>query len=650
MKNLFSNIKGDAFGGITAGIVALPLALAFGVSSGLGPSAGLYGAIFIGFFAALFGGTNTQISGPTAPMTAVSMVIIAGIVAANGGDVDKALPAILTVFLLSGLLQIGLGAIGLGAYIKYIPYPVVSGFMTAIGVIILITQLVPSLGYYAKNDAAYVAEFKAQAEQVILRDILQQEQKEGLLVLENFEETAKRGKDIKEAQILKESQTLAKNNASGVIGALRVLPRAVTKLVEELKNPEEYSFVKSSENTTKKKSLWLEVILALGTIFIIYGFKRITKAVPSTLVALIVMSGIAYGFGLHYKPIEEIPGNFPMPRMEIFTEFSFANITPYFFTALTLALLGAIDSLLTSVVADNMTKTKHKPNKELVGQGIGNSIGAIFGGIPGAGATIRTVVNISSGGKTRLSGMIAGVLLLVILLALGPVASQIPAAVLAGILITVGIGVMDYKGLKAIPSLPKDIKLGPVKFSSEVVIMLTVLALSTFWDLIYAVGIGLIIASLMFMKKIGDITAKGSDIKTLREEAWDDEIDFPEDLKEEVFIKHIKGPLFFGSTSEIQALSKQLPETAKTVIMRMERMQYLDQSGLYTLEDILVDLKSADCKVLFVDIPAQPRYMMERIDIIPELIPEEDCFDSFDACLQWIKENVKDVVSSLDNR
>jgi len=155
-----------------------------------------------------------------------------------------------------------------------------------------------------------------------------------------------------------------------------------------------------------------------------------------------------------------------------------------------------------------MTKTKHKPNKELVGQGIGNSIAAVFGGIPGAGATIRTVVNINSGGKTKLSGMIAGLMLLVILLGLGPIASKIPAAVLAGILITVGIGVMDYKGLKAIPNLPRDLKVGPFNLSMEVLIMLTVLFLSTFWNLVYAVGIGLIIASLMFMKKIGDLVAE----------------------------------------------------------------------------------------------------------------------------------------------
>ena len=157
-----------------------------------------------------------------------------------------------------------------------------------------------------------------------------------------------------------------------------------------------------------------------------------------------------------------------------------------------------------------MTKTKHNSNKELVGQGIGNSIAAVFGGIPGAGATIRTVVNITSGGKTRLSGMIAGILLLFILLALGPIASKIPAAVLSGILITVGIGVMDYKGLKAIPVMPKDISLGPIKLSSEVLIMLVVLFLSTFWDLIFAVGIGLLISCLMFMKLMGDSTAKRS--------------------------------------------------------------------------------------------------------------------------------------------
>ena len=619
MKKLFLNIKGDAFGGITAGIVALPLALAFGVSSGLGPTAGLYGAIFISFFAALFGGTNTQISGPTAPMTAVSMVVIAGIIAANDGDINKALPAILTVFLLAGLMQIGLGLIGLGKYIRYIPYPVVSGFMTAIGVIILLTQVLPSLGYYPKEDLAYVSQFKAQAEEVILQNILKDEAGEGILVLEDFKETISRASVISQDDILVESQTLAANEASGALGALKILPRALQHIN------------------------WLELMLALSTIIIIYGFKRITTVIPSTLVALIVVSGVAVGFGFDYRAISEIPSGIPIPKWEIFTEFSLSGVTPYVFTALSLALLGAIDSLLTSVVADNMTKTKHKPNKELVGQGIGNSIAAIFGGIPGAGATIRTVVNIKSGGKTKLSGMIAGVMLLIIMLGLGPVASKIPAAVLAGILITVGIGVMDYKGLKAIPSLPRDMKLGPFKLSSEVLIMIIVLLLSTFWNLFYAVGVGLVIASLMFMKKIGDLTAERSDVKSLsKEKAWKDEANFPDSLKEKVFIKHVKGPLFFGSTSDFQQLAKQIPTTATAVVIRLGRMQYMDQSGLYAMEDVLVDLKKADINVLFVGLLKQPRYMMERIDIIPDLVPTELIFKDFNSCLEWVKVNIKD--------
>ncbi|MDE3743169.1 SulP family inorganic anion transporter [Maribacter polysaccharolyticus] len=619
MKNFFSNFKGDLLGGITAGIVALPLALAFGVSSGLGPSAGLYGAIFISFFAALFGGTNTQISGPTAPMTAVSMVVIAGIIAIYDGSVEKALPAILTIFLLAGLMQIGLGFLGIGKYIRYIPYPVVSGFMTAIGVIILITQILPAIGYYPKEDESWVTPFKPQAEELILENILREEAGEGILVLENFKETIRRSNEVTDETILEEAKTLAAKNASGVMGALKVMPNALRQID------------------------WLELGLALATIFIIYGFKRITTAVPSTLVALLLVSGVAYAFGLDYRTIEKIPEGFPMPNLEIFTEFKMGAISPYIFTALTLALLGAIDSLLTSVVADNMTKTKHKPNKELVGQGIGNTIAAIFGGIPGAGATIRTVVNINSGGKTKLSGMIAGILLLVILLAMGPIASQIPAAVLAGILITVGIAVMDYKGLKAIPNLPRDISVGPINLSSEVLVMLVVLVLSTVWNLVYAVGIGLIIASLMFMKKIGDLTAERSDVKSLNDEkAWADEAIFPKELKEEVFIKHIKGPLFFGTTSDFQALADQIPKTASYVIIRLDRMQYMDQSGLYAMEDVLQELNKNNVTVLFTDLQRQPRYMMERIDIIPDFIPEEHIFEDFNQCTNWIKEHVED--------
>ena len=610
-KNIFTNFRGNFLGGITAGIVALPLALAFGVQSGLGPSAGLYGAIFIGFFASLFGGTNTQISGPTAPMTAVSMVIIAGIIAANEGDIEKALPYILSVFLLAGLFQIGLGLTGIGKYIRYIPYPVVSGFMTAIGVIILITQILPLVGYYTKDDTAYINEFKPQAEEVLLDKILKDEAGEGILVLEDFKETVKRAEKITEEEIMAESTTLAKSASSGVIGTIKTLPRAMSNIN------------------------WLELMLALLTIAIIYGFKYITKKVPSTLVALFVVSFGAYFLKLDYRPIEEIPAGIPLPNFEIFTEFSFAALSPYILTALTLAFLGAIDSLLTSVVADNMTKTKHNPNQELVGQGIGNSIAAVFGGIPGAGATIRTVVNINAGGTTKLSGMVAAILLLVVLLAAGPVASQIPAAVLAGILITVGIGVMDYRGLKAIPKMER----------TEVVVMLVVLILSVFWNLVYAVGIGFVLAAVIFMKKIGDVTAVKSKVVQLDKAdelnlPWKDEVNFPVELKPKVFVKRLKGPLFFGYTSDFQELSKEIPTQASHVIIRMAEVPYIDQSGLYAMEEVLLDLNQRNIQPIFEGLQEQLQAKMESIDIIPDLVPKECLFPDFKSAMVYIKEVV----------
>lgn len=612
MKNLFTNLRGDLLGGLTAGIVALPLALAFGVSSGLGPSAGLYGAIFLSFFAALFGGTPTQISGPTAPMTAVSMVVIAAIISVHNGSVEKALPYILAVFLLSGLLQILLGLVGIGKYIKYIPYPVVSGFMTAIGVIILITQILPVIGYDVKKDSEYVEQFKPLAEEHLLEKILIEESKEGLLVLEDFEETIRRAGEVNEASIYEEALNLAKNSASGVVGTLQTLPRAAGGIN------------------------WIELILALSTIAIIYGFKRITTAIPSTLVALLVVSIAAIGFGIEYRSIQQIPEGFPVLQWSLFSDFSFLGLLPYVFTALTLALLGAIDSLLTSVVADNLTKTRHLPNKELIGQGIGNSVAALFGGIPGAGATIRTVVNIQSGGKTKLSGMVAAVVLLVILLILSPLASQIPAAVLAGILVTVGIGVMDYKGLKALKKIPK----------TEVAVMVVVLLLSVFWNLVYAVGVGLILASLFFMKKMGDLATKDSRVAAVSEEkAWKDETKLSDSFKENVFIKHINGPLFFGFTSDFVNISKQIPASAHVAIIRMDKVPYVDQSGLFALEDVLLDLNQQNIKTLIVGVQSQPKYLMKTIGIIGKLIPEDQIFESFEECRKYIVEKNSEVIA-----
>jgi len=159
---------------------------------------------------------------------------------------------------------------------------------------------------------------------------------------------------------------------------------------------------------------------------------------------------------------------------------------------------------------------------------------------------------------------------------------------------------------------------------------------------VYAVGIGLVIAALIFMKKIGDFTAKKSEVKSLNQLPWADELDFPQNLKEEVFIKHVEGPLFFGYTNDFQELANQIPYTASTVVVRMDKSDYMDQSGLYAIEDVLMDLANKNINVLFVDVPEQPRYMMERIDLIPNLVPESNIFENFEECLSWIKDNVKD--------
>ncbi|NNF02252.1 MAG: SulP family inorganic anion transporter, partial [Bacteroidia bacterium] len=288
-----------------------------------------------------------------------------------------------------------------------------------------------------------------------------------------------------------------------------------------------------------------------------------------------------------------------------------------------------------SIVADNKTKTKHNPNKELIGQGIGNSIAAVFGGIPGAGATIRTVVNIDSGGKTKLSGMIAGLLLLVVLLSLGPLASKIPAAVLAGILVTVGIGVMDYKGLKHIRQLPK----------SEVAVMMIVLVMTVFVGLIEAVGLGMILSSILFMKKISDVVDRRTITSPLkefsREMPWIDEGDIIERIGHKVYIKHLDGPLFFGFASRFQDMMKALP-SIEIVIMRMDKVPYVDQSGLYAMEDAIKDLQKQGITVVFTDVHGQPLDMFKEFDLIPDLVPEEYCFSDFHECSKWLEVFLKD--------
>jgi SulP family sulfate permease len=278
-----------------------------------------------------------------------------------------------------------------------------------------------------------------------------------------------------------------------------------------------------------------------------------------------------------------------------------------------------------------MTKTKHNSNRELIGQGIGNMLAAAIGGIPGAGATKGTVVNINAGGTTRLSGIIHGLFLLAVLLGLGQLAAHIPLCVLAGLLIPIGFKIVDFKGLKHLRKVPK----------SDAAVLILVLLITTFGSLINAVGIGIALACLLFMKKAGDISERGMEVGKVADldgsKPWQDELAFYEQYKDKVIIKHLYGPLFFGFTSYFKDQIKALPNDIKAVILRMDRVPYIDQSGLYTLEDVIFDLREQNVEVIIVGLKEQPRDMLEAVEIIPDLVPEEDLFEDIDDSFVYLR-------------
>ncbi|WP_041824600.1 SulP family inorganic anion transporter [Leadbetterella byssophila] len=626
----FDNLKGDFFGGITAGIVALPLALAFGEQSGLGAAAGLYGAILIGFFASLLCSTQQQISGPTAPMTAVSVVVISQVIQSFDGNLEKALPSILFVFFMAGLLQILLGVIGFGKYMKYIPYPVISGFMTGIGVIIILTQLFPLLGYVAENDPVMIQKNRVLAESKLMGQIFQELKSAETLTKEDLaliEDKVRKAKQITEQEIILEAKYISKAQVKSTWGVIKHLDRGLANVN------------------------YIEFLFVSLTVLVIYGFRRlvnflpdkwsvfkalkqIASSLPNTLVALVVVTFIAILSGAKLNTISTVPQGFPEFQSGIFTDFSFPAIRPHLLAIFSLAMLGSIDSLLTSVIVDNMTQKRHNPSQELISQGVGNSMSALFGGIPGSSATIRTLLNMKTGGETRISGLVASLLLLMIVLFLAPLASKIPYSVLSGVLITVGIGIMDYKGLKAVKKMP----------IGDVFVMFVVMLLTVFWDLVIAVGAGLIISALIFMKKMGEISSEKSNVQRLDEMGntlpWDDETGLSSEVMHHVHVKRLEGPIFFGYTNDLKLLYSQIPNDAQYVIIRMDRVPYIDQSGLYALEDILADLKRRKKTVLLIGLKEQPRYMLERLELIPNAVPRDRVFKTFDQSLEWLNLNI----------
>ena len=481
-----SNIRGDLFGGLTAGIVALPLALAFGEASGAGPIAGLWGAIFVGFFAALFGGTGSQVSGPTGPM----VVVLAGIYPALGGDPALVFAAVV----LAGLLQIVFGIARFGQYVRLVPYPVVSGFMSGIGVIIIALQLARLFGH--------------------------------------------------------------EPDGGGTLNAFAAVPGAVA-------DPN-----------------WAAVAIAVLTIAVIFTWPaKLAKFLPGALAALIVGT-IASLFITGAPILGDIPTGFPsfiVPNVDANSALIVVE------AAFMLAVLGSIDSLLTSLVADNMTRTRHKSNKELVGQGIGNTVAGLFGAIPGAGATMRTVINIRSGGTTRISGMTHAVLLLAVILALSPLASQIPHAVLAGILVKVGYDTIDFSYLKRAHKGPRW----------DLALMVLVLGLTVFVDLITAVAVGVVLAALAFVKSLADdqLAATGEDEPRFADDA---ERALLKDAGGRVSVFEFSGPLSFGAAADLgHHVRQRTAGRSEALVLDFSRVPFMDVSAARAVETIVVDADSA---------------------------------------------------------
>jgi len=518
-----SNIRGDIFGGLTAAVVALPLALAFGVSSGAGPIAGLYGAIFVGFFAALFGGTATQVSGPTGPMTVVMAGIFTHYIAldpVNG-------PALaFTVVMMAGAFQILFGILKFGKYINYVPQPIISGFMTGIGVIIIILQLAPLLGHVAAQDS---------------------------------------------------------------LPALMALPEALLA------------------------TNWYALALGLITLLIVYLTpSKINQIIPSPLLALLIGTLLVVWFipdnGLTI--LGNIPTGLPIPHLPVIDLALLPNMLK---SALVLALLGTIDSLLTSLVVDNITRTHHHSERELIGQGIGNTISGAFGGLPGAGATMRTMVNVRAGGRTPISGALHALILLAVALGLGGVASYIPHVVLAGILIKVGTDIIDWSYLKRIHRSSR----------AGVGIMFTVLFMTVFVDLILAVGVGMLMASMLFLQRQSELQLAG--ITMYRNGSEDGILTTTEQKslkvqskKSPVLLFHIGGSLSFGmAKSMVKKLA--LEQNYQCLVLDLSDIPAIDYSASKALEEMILSSQDAGLKLLVVNAYGKVKQQLERENIFASL-------------------------------
>ena len=492
-----SNARGDLLGGVTAAVVSLPLALTFGVASGAGAEAGLYGAILIGLFAALFGGTSTLISEPTGPMTVVMTAVVSSLIAANP---ENGMAMAFTVVILAGVFQIVFGYLRLGKYITLMPYSVVSGFMSGIGVILILMQLAPALGQRAPP--------------------------------------------------------------GGVVGSLMSLPELIMNIQ------------------------FIELLLFALTLAVLFKMpEKYRKLVPPQLVALVgisLFSAIFIFADIDVRRIGEVNASLPSINMPYFTH---EQLAVMLVDAMVLGMLGCIDSMLTSVIADNLTCTEHNSNKELVGQGLGNIMSGLFGGLPGAGATMGTVVNIQAGGRTALSGVIRVVALCIAVFGFAGLIESIPLAVLAGIAVKVGLDILDWSFIRRVHKVSKY----------STMIMYAVLVLTVFVDLIVAVGVGVFVANIIIIQKLS--AAEEENVRSMSD--VDDSIPLDDEQRDllnaadgRVLLLYLSGAMIFGVA---KALSRERKNIDKhdAVIFDISEVTYIDDTMALSLENVIYEALDA---------------------------------------------------------
>ncbi|NER21657.1 MAG: SulP family inorganic anion transporter [Symploca sp. SIO1C2] len=536
----FRNLRGDIFGGVTAAVIALPMALAFGVASGAGAASGLWGAVLVGFFAALFGGTPTLISEPTGPMTVVMTAVIAHLTADNP---ENGMAMAFTVVMMAGVIQIILGSLRLGKYVTLMPYTVISGFMSGIGIILIILQLGPFLGQASPK--------------------------------------------------------------GGVIGTVQNLPQLLSNI----------NFGEAGLG-----------ILTLLILFLMPSkFKRI---VPPQLVALV--AGTVLALFLFPEPeairrIGEIPTGLPSLQVPTFTAGEFQTML---IDALVLGMLGCIDALLTSVVADSLTRTQHDSNKELIGQGLGNVASGLFGGIAGAGATMGTVVNIQAGGRTAVSGLTRALILLVVVLGAASLTATIPMAVLAGIALKVGINIIDWEFLKRAHKVSLKAAL----------IMYGVILLTVFVDLIVAVGVGVFVANILTIERLSKLQAQ--DVKTITDA--DDQILMNNEEKElldrangRVLLFHLSGPMIFGVSKAISRQQVAMKDH-DVLIVDLSDVPHVGVTSSLAIENAIKEAYEKGRQVFIVGAQGQTARRLQDLGVLAMLPPNNVLMDRREALEQAV--------------